>query len=98
MFAVCNNKFELVNNNIVAIFDFICEIVSPSSIKMDNEIKKEFYLSKGVKEYWIVNYLEKSVTVCFEGKEIKYSFEDDINVNIFDDLSICLKDVKLFEV
>jgi len=40
LFVVCDNKFELVGNNIVCIPDFICEIVSPSSIKIDNSLKK----------------------------------------------------------
>ena len=98
LFVVCDNKFELVGNNIVAIPDFICEIVSPSSIKMDNSIKRELYLSKGVREYWIVNYFDKTILVCFNGKESMYSFEDEVKVNIFNDLIICLKDIKLFEV
>lgn len=98
LFVVCDNKFELVNNNIVAIPDFICEIVSPSSIKMDNEIKKELYLRKGVKEYWIVNYLDKMIKVYFNGNESIFSFQDEVKLNIFDDLTISLKDVKLFEV
>lgn len=98
LFVVCNNKFELVGNNIVAIPDFVCEIVSPSSIKMDNTIKKELYLSKGVKEYWILNYFDKTITVCFEGEENIFSFDDEVKVNIFEDLKICLKDVRLFEI
>jgi Uma2 family endonuclease len=98
LFVVCDNEFELVNNNIVAIPDFICEIVSPSSIKMDNEIKKELYLRKGVKEYWIVNYLDKMIKVYFNGNESIFSFQDEVKLNIFDDLTISLKDVKLFEV
>lgn len=98
LFVVCNNRFELVGNNIVAIPDFILEIVSPSSIKIDNNIKKELYLSKGVKEYWIVDYFDKSITVCFEHKESVFSFEEEVKVNIFKDLVICLKDIKLFEI
>lgn len=96
LFVICDNKFELVNNNIVAIPDFICEIVSPSSVETDNKIKKELYTSKGVKEYWIVDYRDKTIKVCFNNKESVFSFEDEIKVNIFDDLIICLKDVKLF--
>lgn len=98
MFVVCDDKFELVGNNIVSIPDFICEIVSPSSIKMDKEIKKELYISKGVKEYWIVDYLEKSIRVCYNGSETVYSFDDEIKVNVLENLYICLKDIELFEV
>lgn len=97
LFVVCDKKYELVGNNIVAIPDFVCEIVSPSSIKIDNVIKKELYLSKGVREYWIVNYFDKSITVCFDGKERTFSFQDEVKVNIFNDLNICLKDIRLFE-
>ena len=98
LFVVCDNKFELVGNSIVAIPDFVCEIVSPSSIKMDNIIKKELYLSKGVREYWIIDYFDKTITVCFNGNETVFSFQDEVKVNIFSDLAICLKDVRLFEV
>ena len=98
LFIVCDSKFELVGNNIVCIPDFICEIVSPSSIKMDNEIKKELYLSKGVKEYWVVNYLEKTIKVYFDNKENIFSFEDQVKVNIFNDLTLCLNEIELFEV
>lgn len=98
LFVVCDNKFELVGNNIVCIPDFVCEIVSPSSMKMDNNIKKELYLSKGVKEYWIVNYLDKTIKVYFNNKEVIFSFEDEVKVNTFNNLTICLKDIELFEV
>lgn len=98
LFIVCDNNFELVNNNIVAVPDFICEIVSPSSVKMDNNIKKDLYLSKGVKEYWVVNYLDKSIKVYFNGKEDIFTFDDNIKVNVLNDLTICLKDVSLFKV
>jgi Uma2 family endonuclease len=98
LFVICDNKFELVNNNILAIPDFICEIVSLSSLKMDTLIKKDLYLTKGVKEYWVVNYLDRTVTVYFQGNELIYSFEDEIKVNIFNDLSISLNDVELLEI
>ncbi len=98
LFVVCDNRFELVGNSIVAIPDFICEIVSPGSMKMDNNIKKDLYLSKGVKEYWIVNYLDKTIKVYSNEKESIFSFEDEVKVNILDDLTVCLNDVELFEV
>lgn len=97
LFVVCENKFELVGNNIVAIPDFICEIVSPSSMKMDNVTKKELYFEKGVREYWIVNYLDKTINVCFDGKENLYTFQDEVKVNILNNLTISLNDVILFE-
>jgi Uma2 family endonuclease len=98
LFVICDNKYELVGNSIVAIPDYICEIVSPSSIKMDNNTKKQLYIAKGVKEYWIIDYFDKTITVCFNGKESIFSFQDEVKVNIFNDLTISLQDVKLFEV
>lgn len=98
LFIICDKKFELVGNTIVGIPDFICEIVSPNSIKQDTVIKKDLYLRKGVKEYWIVDYMQKSLTVCWDGKEEQYNFEDEITVNIFKDLKVSLKDIELFEV
>ena len=65
---------------------------------MDNIIKKDLYLSKGVREYWIVNYLEKTIVICFDNKESVHSFDDIFKVNIFDDLAVCLKDVELLEI
>lgn len=98
LFIICNKNFELVSNTIVAIPDFICEIVSPSSMKIDNNLKKNLYLSRQVKEYWIVNYLDRTIKVHFNNEETVFNFEDEVKINILDDFSICLKDVELFEV
>lgn len=42
--------------------DLIIEILSPSTAKYDLEEKKEVYEQYGVKEYWIVNPADNSVT------------------------------------
>jgi len=39
------------------------EVVSPSSIKRDYELKREEYLAYGLLEYWIVDPLKRIVTV-----------------------------------
>lgn len=75
--------------------DFIIEIVSPSSQRMDYFVKLFKYRTAGVREYWIVNPMKKTVQVySFEGKEdsCQYSFDDEINVAIYEDLTICLAD------
>lgn len=43
--------------------DWIIEIVSPSSIRMDYFIKLFKYRTAGVKEYWIVDPEKNRVTV-----------------------------------
>ena len=76
--------------------DFIIEIVSPSSQRMDYLTKLFKYRTAGVREYWIVNPLQRTVQVySFEGTEdsIQYSFDDEITVTIYGDLKICVADL-----
>jgi len=49
--------------------DWVIEIVSPSSIEMDYRKKLEAYQSAGVREYWIVDSLERMVTVYVFGDQ-----------------------------
>ena len=74
--------------------DWVIEIVSPSSKRMDYFIKMEKYRRAGVREYWIVDAAKGNVFVYdFENDDINtYGFEDQIPVNIYDgDLKIKLK-------
>lgn len=76
--------------------DFIIEIVSPSSQRMDYLTKLFKYRTAGVREYWIVNPLKQTVQVySFEGTEdsTQYSFDDEITVTIYGDLNICVADL-----
>lgn len=41
--------------------DLVVEVLSPSTAKNDKGYKKEAYAQAGVKEYWIVNPVDKSV-------------------------------------
>ena len=71
--------------------DFIIEIVSPSSQRMDYLTKLFKYRTAGVREYWIVNPLTKTVNVYdLEKEELsdQYIFDDDIPVCIYDGLVI----------
>ena len=76
--------------------DFIIEVVSPSSRKMDYSTKNTLYSDAGVREYWIVDSRRKTVIVnYFEGNmlDIHYSFDSTIKVNIYDDLFINFSDI-----
>ena len=76
--------------------DFIIEIVSPSSQRMDYLTKLFKYRTAGVREYWIVNPLQRTVQVySFEGTEdsTQYTFDDEITVTIYGDLKICVADL-----
>ena len=71
--------------------DWIIEIVSPSSKKMDYLLKLLKYRSCGVKEYWIVNPATETVqTYCFGETEDsgQYSFKEEIPVSIYLGLKI----------
>lgn len=76
--------------------DWIIEIVSPSSIRMDYSVKLFKYRTAGVREYWIINPMKKAVqTYVFEGEEDAnmYFFDDEIPVYIFDGLIIKISDL-----
>ena len=69
--------------------DFIIEIVSPNNGNRDYITKLGLYEKYGVREYWIVNPMKKSILVyCFENdiSPIQYKFDDTVKVNICDDL------------
>lgn len=76
--------------------DFIIEIVSPGNAA-DDYIRKLYYYKKaGVREYWIVDFRRKTVTVnYFEGDllNVQYSFDSAVKVNIYDDLMIHFPDI-----
>lgn len=71
--------------------DWIIEIASPSTKRIDYSIKLFKYRTAGVREYWIVNPLTNTVNVYDLEKEAQsdqYSFDEDIKVCIYDDLII----------
>lgn len=76
--------------------DWIIEIVSPSSQRMDYLTKLFKYHTAGVREYWIVNPVSQTVQVySFEGDEnsAQYSFTDTVKASIYDNLEICIADL-----
>lgn len=73
--------------------DWIIEIVSPSSEKMDYERKVELYRESGVREYWIADAERQTVTVYdfeHEKEAVRYAFIERIKAGIFDDLYLNL--------
>lgn len=73
--------------------DWIIEIVSPSSQRMDYLTKLLKYRTAGVREYWSVNPITQTVQVySFEGERNsgQYAFKETIKSSIYDDFEICL--------
>lgn len=74
--------------------DWIIEIVSPGSQRMDYMVKLFKYHSAGVREYWIVDPEKKRITVYKFGDTAEddymaeYSFNDTVKVGIYEDFEI----------
>lgn len=76
--------------------DWVIEILSPHTERIDCGIKLFKYRSAGVKEYWTINPRLRTVSVYdFEHNELtkQYSFDDNILVCIYEDLSIRVSDL-----
>ena len=71
--------------------DWVIEIVSPSSRRMDYMRKLPVYQKAGVREYWIVDYDKQIISVHLlqEMDEAKvYHWGDKIKTTIYPDLEI----------
>ena len=79
--------------------DWIIEIVSPGNSSHDYIRKLNLYTDAGVREYWIVNPIKKSIYVYYleetKFETTAYTFQDKIKVNIYDDLWIDFSDIRL---
>lgn len=93
--SVICDKNKLTDRGCSGAPDFIVEIVSPSSRKMDYSKKNALYPDSGVREYWIVDP-EKERTTVYRYEEdaapIFYAFNQDIVVGIYSDLTINISD------
>ena len=76
--------------------DWIIEVVSPATQSKDYGVKLFKYRMAGVREYWIINPLKDIVNVYdFENESGTglYSFEDEIPVCIYPNLSIVISEL-----
>ncbi len=75
--------------------DWVIEIVSPSSRRMDYMRKLPVYKQAGVREYWIVDYDKQIISVYMlqeTDEAMVYSWNSKIQVNIYPGLSIDFSD------
>ena len=75
--------------------DLIFEIVSPSSRRMDYNIKNALYAQSGIREYWIVDPAKACTTVYDYDKDAAPTiipFDQSVQCGIFPDLSITVSD------
>lgn len=76
--------------------DFIIEIVSPSSRKMDYSTKNALYSDAGVREYWIVDPAKERTTVYRyeeDAAPVIFLFGQPITVGIYSDLQITIAEL-----
>ena len=95
--VVCSNN-KLDDKGCKGAPDWIIEITSPSNAEHDYIIKLYKYQSAGVREYWIVDPKDQTITVYFFESKIfaqHYTFIDKIKVNIYDDLYIDFQEISV---
>lgn len=81
---------KLTDNGCNGAPDWVIEIVSPGSRRMDYFTKLFKYRTAGVREYWIVDPEKNRITVYnFESEDTtEYTFIDSVKAGIYEDLMI----------
>ena len=79
--------------------DLIVEILSPGDSKKEVRLKYELYEEAGVKEYWIIQPVEETISVFilndqgkFNGAKL-YGSGDKITSEVLPDLEIIMQDI-----
>jgi len=95
--SVISNPGKLTEKGCVGAPDWIIEVVSPGSKRMDYMIKLFKYRTAGVREYWVVDPEKKRIMVYnFEVEDTaEYSFADEVKAGIYPDFSIDFSRVDL---
>lgn len=79
---ICRDSKEIKGGSYYGVPKFVAEVISPSTVKRDRDIKKDIYEKTGVAEYWILSPQERSVEIYYleDGHYVlhdAYSVEDD---------------------
>lgn len=87
--VICDPE-KLTDRGCTGAPDWIIEIVSPSSRRMDYFVKLFKYRSSGVREYWIVDPDKKQIIAYdfINDDMTSYTFADSVKVGIYEDLVI----------
>ncbi len=94
--VICDPK-KLNDKGCVGAPDWIIEIVSPGSKRMDYSVKLFKYRTAGVREYWIVDPEKNRILVYdFVHEDLaEYTFADDVDCYIYPGFSINLSKLGL---
>ena len=93
--VICDHN-KLTDRGCTGAPDWIIEIVSPSSSRMDYYKKMNLYLDAGVRVYWIVDPIRERTTVCDFSEDnvpVMFTFSQPVAVSIYPDLEICIDDL-----
>ena len=99
MFISKEHSNIITEDNIRGAPDLIIEIVSSSTSKRDKEIKNKIYSKYGVKEYWIVNPIIRSIEIRLLLQKGKletirtYGKDEILNSQVLQNLRLDLNDV-----
>lgn len=80
--------------------DWVIEVVSPGSRRMDYYTKLVLYRDGGVREYWIVDPMKETVllySLTESEAPVIYHFDDSIPAGIFEGIEICIRDLLMTE-
>ncbi|MBS6196493.1 MAG: Uma2 family endonuclease [Clostridiales bacterium] len=94
--SVICDKNKLTDHGCSGAPDWIIEVVSPGSHRMDYMIKLFKYRTAGVHEYWIVDQ-QKNRILAYDFQQDTmgdYSFEDVVKSGIFENLEIDFSSIK----
>ena len=88
--SVICDKSKLTDKGCVGAPDWIIEVVSPGSRRMDYYTKLFKYRTAGVREYWIVDPEKSRISVYdMEHEDMQdYTFTDTVKAHIYPDLFI----------
>ncbi len=99
VFVVCDES-KLNDQGCTGAPDWIIEIISPSTRKRDLETKYALYAESGVREYWVIQPNDDTVTVfILDDSGGRYQFkglypaEAEVSVQIFPDLTVNMRAV-----
>ncbi len=92
--SVICDRSKLTDQGCAGAPDWIIEIVSPGSRRMDYMVKLFKYRNAGVREYWIVDKQKDRITVYnLENDDMKeYTFNEPVRAGIYEDLEINLRE------
>lgn len=94
--SVICDKNKLTDRGCTGAPDFIIEIVSPSSRKMDYSTKNTLYCNAEVREYWIVDPAKERTTVYHyeeDAAPVMYPFDAPITSGIYPELTIVIDEL-----